>query len=138
MKTLIVNRQQSILLIYLEQYRKLIKEISDCIENYQAGCGIRRLVEQHEWDWLIDSFYPKLENDLYDYISDAQVRKIKNSIEQTAIILSNLNRKDAYKKYADETVVSQDITTLMDAFSSTDIILMAMMPARREEMVKTY
>jgi hypothetical protein len=134
MKTLTLNRQQSILLTYLEQYRKLIKEISDCIEEYQAGCGMRRLVEKYEWDWLIDSFYPKLEDDLYNYISDVQVKKVKDSIERSAIILSNLNRKDAYKKYSDETIVSQDITTLMDAFTSTDIILMAMMPGRREEM----
>ncbi len=137
MTTLTLTPQQSILMTYLDQYRKLVKEIGDCIDNYQAGCGIRRLVEKYEQDWLRYNFYPKLEEDLSQYISYLQARKVKDAIGRAAMVLSNLNRKEAYKKYNDTALISQDITTLMDAFSSTEVILIAMMPGRREEMVCT-
>ena len=135
MNTLTLTRHQSILVIYLDQYRKILKEIGDCIGNYEAGCGIRRLVEKYEQDWLRYNFYPKLEEDLYKYISYLQASKVKDSIDRAAIILTNLNRKEAYRKYNDAVIISQDITTLMDAFSSTEVILIAMIPGRREDMI---
>jgi len=135
MNTLTLTPQQSILITYLYQYRKLVKEIGDCIDHYQAGCGIRRLVEKYELDWLKHNFYPKLEEDLSQYISYLQAHKVKDAINRAATVLSKLNKKEAYNKYNDTALISQDITTLMDAFSSTEVILIAMMPSRREEMV---
>jgi|WetSurMetagenome_2_1015567.scaffolds.fasta_scaffold1032954_1 hypothetical protein len=135
MHTLTLNPQQSILITYLYQYRKLVKEIGDCIDNYQAGYGIRRLVEKYEQDWLKRNFYPKLEEDLYQYISYLQAHKVKDAIDRAATVLSKLNKKEAYKKYNDTALILQDIAALMDAFSSTEVILMAIMPSRREEMV---
>lgn len=123
-----LNKQQEDLLLYIEQYRELVKKVGDSITDYQARCGEPYVITPKEHDFLTFQFYPSLQT-LDKFLPIELARDIRQTIYNARPVLSSLFGEEDYEKYKDGSLALQDLQKLVDAYTVAGKILEPMKPA---------